>query len=111
MSITTTPYKRCVVVKMDGRIDSHSAPDLKKIMDDVIENDQYKLVFDMSEVAFISSRGIWVLIETQKSCKRYNRGQLSLACVPDQIMESFDLAGLKDLFPFFETVVDAVGSY
>jgi anti-anti-sigma factor len=96
---------------MEGRIDSYSAPDLKKAFDDIIKEGQFKIVFDMSGVDFISSRGVWVLIETQKECKRYNRGLLVLANVSEKILDSLDLAGLKDFFKIFDNLTDAVGDF
>lgn len=111
MEITTTEYKRCTVVTMKGRIDSNTAPELKKKFEDVTEAGNFKIIFDMQEVDFISSRGVWVLIETQKECKRYNRGLLVLANVNPKILDSLDLAGLKEFFKTYGSVTDAVGDF
>lgn len=110
MDITTTQYKRCDVVKMNGRIDSHTAPTLKETFEAITNAGRFRIVFDMSEIDFISSSGIWVLIETQKTCKRWNRGQLAIADVSDKIEKSLDLAGLKHFFKIYDTVTDAVGN-
>jgi anti-sigma B factor antagonist len=111
VDIKTTNYKRCTVVEMSGRIDSHSAPELQKAFEAITGEDKFKIVFDMNDVNFISSRGVWVLIETQKECKRYNRGLLVLANVNDKIMDSLDLAGLQEFFKIYPNVTDAVGSF
>jgi anti-sigma B factor antagonist len=65
----------------------------------------------MSGVEFLSSAGLRVLINVQKTCKRWNRGELVLASVPQRIYESLDLAGFMPLFKFFDDVVEAVGSF
>ena len=111
MEITTTEYKRCQVVKAQGRVDSYTAPELEEVLNGVTENGTYKIVFDMSEVDFMSSKGWWVLIETQKKCRRYNRGELVLAGVQDRIRESLDLVGMGSYFKVFEEVTSAVGSF
>ena len=64
----------------------------------------------MSGVEFLSSAGLRVLIDVQKTCKRWNRGELVLANVPQRIYETLDLAGFVPLFKFFDDVVEAVGS-
>ena len=65
----------------------------------------------MEDVEFMSSKGWWVLIETQKVCKRYNRGELVLANVPDKILSSLDLVGMSNYFQVFDDVVSAVAFF
>jgi anti-sigma B factor antagonist len=111
MTITTSEYKRCSLVKMTGRIDSATGDSLMEAFKKLHDADQFKLVFDMSDVDFMSSKGWWVLIETQKACKRYNRGELVLANVPQKILESLDLVGMSHYFNVFDDVVSAVGQF
>jgi anti-sigma B factor antagonist len=81
MPVTTTQNEDCDVVAMDGRIDTNTAPELKDAFSALMDDKRYKIVFDMTDVEFISSAGVWALLETQKSCKRWNRGDLVLAHV------------------------------
>lgn len=111
MTITTTEYKRCHVVKMEGRIDSQTGDGLHKALLALTDAGHYKLVFDMTSVEFMSSKGWWVLIETQKVCRRYNRGELILASVPARIASSLDLVGMSNYFQVFDDVVSAVGHF
>lgn len=111
MTISTTEYKRCHVVKMDGRIDSQTGDSLHKALIGLTDAGHFKLVFDMSGVDFMSSKGWWVLIEAQKICRRYNRGELVLASVPARILSSLDLVGMSSYFQVFDDVVSAVGHF
>lgn len=111
MAITTTEYKRCHVVTMEGRIDSGTGDDLHKALLALTDAGNFKIVFDMSAVDFMSSKGWWVLIETQKVCKRYNRGELILASVPQRISNSLDLVGMSNYFQVFPDTVSAVGHF
>jgi anti-sigma B factor antagonist len=65
----------------------------------------------MSELDFLSSAGLRVLINTQKNCKRYNRGELVLVQIPENIYAALDLAGFIPLFRIFPDVLTAVGSF
>lgn len=111
MAIETQEYKRCTLVKMDGRIDSNTGDSLMEAFNNVESNGVYKIVFDMTDVEFMSSKGWWVLIQTQKNCKRYNRGEVILANVPQKILDSLDLVGMNHYFQIFDDVVSAVGYF
>jgi anti-anti-sigma factor len=65
----------------------------------------------MSDVTFMSSKGWWVLIDTQKTCKRYKRGELVLVNVRNEIRASLDLVGMGSYFKLFTDVTTAVGSF
>jgi anti-sigma B factor antagonist len=111
MEVTTKQFKRSDLVEATGRVDSQTAPQLAEAIDAIIEAGRFRIVFDMSGVEFLSSAGLRVLINVQKTCKRWNRGELVLANVPDRIKETLDLAGFVPLFRFSDDVVEAVGSF
>ena len=110
MDITTTSYKRCELVKAVGRIDSNTAPKIEETFNKVVEAEPAGIVFDMAEVNFISSRGLWVLLETQKACKQ-KRSKLVLVNVSDEMQQSLDLAGVKHFIEIFDDITAAVGSF
>ncbi len=110
MEISSTSYNRCDLVKVVGRIDSNTALSLEKAFADLVEGGKAGIVFDMTEVDFISSRGLWVLLETQKACKKKS-GKLVLVNVAEDMLESLDLAGVKHFVEIFDDVIAAVGSF
>ena len=110
MEINTSQYKRCDMVKAIGRIDSNTAPDLETSFNGIIDGGKAGIVFDMSEVDFISSRGLWVLLETQKTCKK-NKGKLVLVNVSENMQQSLDLAGVKHFIEIYDDLAEAVGSF
>jgi anti-sigma B factor antagonist len=110
MEVTTSQYRHCDLVKVSGRIDSATSPQLAKALDDITGSGRFKIVLELEEVEFMSSAGLRVLISTQKTCKRYNRGEVVLSSVPKRIYDALELAGFVPLFRFFDNVLDAVGS-
>lgn len=110
MEITSTSYNRCDLIKVVGRIDSNTAPDLESAFNELVDGGRAGIVFDMEEVNFISSRGLWVLLETQKACKK-KKGKLVLVNVAEDMMESLDLAGVKHFIEIYADVTSAVGSF
>ncbi len=111
MEITSREYRRCDLVKAVGRIDSQTAPEVRETFEAITNDGRFRIVFDMTDVTFLSSVGVWVLLETQKTCKRYNRGDLVIASVNEKIQHTLDLAGLLTFFSIYDNVIDAVGSF
>jgi len=111
MEITTQQFKRCDLVKASGRIDAYTASELEEAFAAIMEAGRFRIVFDMSEVNFISSVGLRVLIDAQRACKRFNRGEMVLASVSDQIARTLELAGFYTYFETYDTPLDAVGSF
>ncbi len=111
MEIVSQHFKHCDVVKVIGRLDSATSPALIDELNKITEENRYKIVMDFSELSFISSAGLRVLISTLKNCKRYNRGELVLASLSSNILSVFDLAGFTAIFKIFPDVLTAVGSF
>ena len=111
MNFSTTSYKRCEVLKTSGRIDGSTAPELEAALRAITDAGKHNIVFDMEGVSFLSSAGWWVLIGTQKECKKLSRGELVLARVEKTICDSLKLVGMEEYFKIFNDVTTAVGSF
>jgi anti-anti-sigma factor len=111
MEIIKTEYTRCDLVKITGRVDSFTAPKLGESLNEMTQTGKYHLVLDMGDVEYVSSAGLRVMIDIQKTCKQQNRGEVLLVNVPKRIFETLELAGFVPLFRFFDNVTEAVGNF
>jgi anti-sigma B factor antagonist len=111
MEIKSTPMKHCVLVQVIGKLDSSGSPLLSEQLKKITEKGIYRIVLDMSKLEFISSAGLWVLVNTQKTCKRFNRGELVFSEVPSKIYSALDLAGFTHYYKLFKTTAEAVGNF
>ena len=111
MEIAIKEFKHCNLVSVSGRVDSSTAPQFGQALDALIEKGVYKLVIDMHALEYMSSAGFRALLAAQRSCKRYNRGEVILASVPDRIREALELAGFTELFKTFSDPLEAVGNF
>ncbi len=111
MEIKSELLKRCVLFTVKGRIDSSTAPELQKVVNDSIDEGNFKVVLDLSGVDFVSSAGLWVLVNAQKKCKRFNRGEVILAGVTSRVHDALSLAGFIPYFTICEDSAKAVGSF
>ena len=111
MKITTKQFKSCDMVVVNGRIDSSTAPQLTEAFEGLTGNGRYKIVLDMSDLEYMSSAGFRALLSSHRECKRYNRGEIVLAVVPQRVQEALELAGFTELFKTYDDIVEAVGSF
>jgi anti-sigma B factor antagonist len=111
LEVITKQFKRCDLVRATGRVDSRTAPQLAEHFDAINGVGRFKIVFDMSEVEYISSAGLRIMINIQKTCKRWNRGELVLAGVPERVYDALNLAGFVPLFNIYDDATEAVGTF
>lgn len=111
METKVISYKHCDLIKVKGRVDSATAPQFSEAIQAITDQGRFKIVLDFSELDFISSAGLRVMINTQKTCKRYNRGEIVLSHVPANIFAALDLSGFTTLFQIFDDVLTAVGNF
>ena len=107
----SSDLKHCDLVKVQGRVDSATAPDFSKALEKINNAGRYKIAVDMSGLEYMSSAGFRALLATQRNCKKYNRGELVLVSVSERIREALELAGFTELFKSFDNTIDAVGSF
>ncbi|MCK9245412.1 MAG: STAS domain-containing protein [Anaerolineaceae bacterium] len=107
MDFKVSDYKRCKVVKTAGRIDSATAPEVEKILTELIQ-DKKTIVMDMSEVTFVSSAGWWAIIRAYKELQKGGSGEIVLAGLNENVRSSMELIGILPYFPTYDNLVDAI---
>jgi len=111
MEITVQEFKHCDMITVKGRVDSSTAPQLAQALETANDGGKYKLVVNMEGLEYMSSAGFRALMAAQRNCKRYNRGEVVLANVPERIREALELAGFTELFKTFDDSLMAVGHF
>lgn len=111
MEISVQEFKHCDMITVKGRVDSATAPQLAQALEAANEGGKYKLVIDMEGLEYMSSAGFRAMLAAQRNCKKYNRGEVVLATVPDRIREALELAGFTELFKSFDDTLTAVGHF
>ena len=111
MEIIHKEFKRVDLVSVSGRVDSNTAPDLESTFRGINNAGRFRIVLDMSNLEYISSAGLRVLVSTLKNCRRYNRGDLRLASLSDRITGVMEMAGLDVLYKIYPDATEAVGSF
>jgi anti-sigma B factor antagonist len=108
METSVTALKNCDLVIVKGRIDSYTAPNLSETLNSITKHNRCKIIIDMSDVSYVSSAGLRVLIDIQKTCKKGNQGEVLLVNIPQRVYETLELAGFTPLFKFYKNVDSAL---
>jgi anti-sigma B factor antagonist len=111
MEITVTPKDNCDLVVIKGRIDSYTAPNLLESLTEITNHEHYKIILDMNEVSYVSSAGLRVLIDIQKTCKKMHQGEVLLVNIPQRVYDTLELAGFVPLFKFYNNVESAIAEF
>ena len=98
------------LIKVEGRLDTLTAPQLETVIFQVISEDQYHIILDLTGTDYISSTGFRVFILAQKKTKPHG-GQIVLMGVNDEIKEIFDISGFTQLFSFSSTLEESLSFF
>jgi anti-sigma B factor antagonist len=85
------------VLLFTGEIDVAVADHLRRLLDDALGTDPPGLIADLSEVTFMDSTGLSILVAALNRCRALGI-PLSLRRPPLQIQRLLDLSGLTGVF-------------
>ena len=94
MTITKTQEGTTLTVAVEGRLDTINAPKLEGELRTSVKGVE-TLIFDLSELVYISSTGLRVLLSAQKVMSR--QGTMIIRNVRPNIMGIFEMTGFTDL--------------
>jgi anti-sigma B factor antagonist len=107
LTITTREAEGRTVVSVAGEIDVYTAPRLREEITELVAGGTYNLVIDMSEVEFLDSTGLGVLVGGLKKVRAHD-GSLQLVCNQDRLLKIFRITGLAKVFVIHETAEAAL---
>lgn len=94
LHITKERVDNALTIKLEGRLDTTTAPELEGALREEL-SEVKALVFDLTDLEYISSAGLRVLLSTQKTMNR--QGSMKLVGVSETIMEIFSITGFCDI--------------
>ena len=94
MTIEKAMIGTAATLKIIGRLDTTTAPELEAAID-ACAADIKELVLDCSALEYVSSAGLRVILKAQKLMSE--QGELKLTNVNETIMEVFDITGFADI--------------
>lgn len=95
------------VLAVKGEIDVSTAPELRERLLAAAESGQTVVVVDLSDVSFVDSTALGVLVSGVKRFRSVG-GDLRLVVTRPHISKVLEITGLNDVFAIYVTAEDAV---
>jgi anti-anti-sigma factor len=95
MNITETRSDDMIILKIDGRVDTNTSPQLQE---QILKSFQKvnNLVLDFKDCAYVSSAGLRALLIGQKTAAS-KKGAMKLINVPDVLMSVLKMTGFINI--------------
>ncbi|MCQ2457615.1 MAG: AMP-binding protein [Clostridia bacterium] len=84
-----------VKVTVDGRLDTNTAPELRRVLG-TVPDDTALLVIDLGNTLYISSAGLRELLIARK---RFRDDRMKIVSVSDSVMDIFRISGFDTILP------------
>ena len=95
MTITQNRNGASLTIAVSGRLDTMTSPELEAVIDAETEN-AAEVVLDFSELEYISSAGLRVLLSTQKKMTKQG-GSIKVTNINETVSEIFEVTGFADI--------------
>jgi anti-anti-sigma factor len=96
-----------VILRLSGQMREAGADALREMLDQLLEDGNYKLVFDLSDVSFISSTGLGQMMRAFRSATG-NDGYVRIVNPQPLVEEVFRFTKLHTLIGIFASVEEAL---
>ena len=111
MKIKTSEKYGAVIIELKGNVmGGEDTKEFNDLLHKLVDDGKINLVVDLSDVKFMNSSGLGMLIGGLTTMKKAN-GSLKLARVTDKIESLLIITKLITIFEFYETVNEAVNSF
>jgi anti-sigma B factor antagonist len=94
------------LVRLDGRLDARSSPNVKTTLQELLNEDQIKIIVDLEQVPFIDSSGLAALVSGFRVA-REKGGNVVLSSAQSQAHVVFRLTMLDRVFAIHPTLEEA----
>lgn len=94
MTIQTEKEGSALTVKLEGRLDTTTSPELDETLKGSLDNVS-DLTLDLEKLEYLSSAGLRVLLAAQKTMNK--QGSMVVKNVNETIMEIFEITGFSEI--------------
>lgn len=94
MKITKNMNGTELIISLEGRLDTTTAPELEQALKDSMDGAN-TLTLDFGKLDYISSAGLRVLLSAHKAMSK--KGGMKVIHVNDMVSEVFDVTGFADI--------------
>ena len=94
MNIVKIPDGEKMILKIEGKLDTNTAPELEAVLQEVF-NETKDLILDFASLDYISSAGLRVLLVAQKTMN--TKGKMTIKNANESLIDIFEVTGFIDI--------------
>lgn len=110
VEITEQQEGDILLLHIKGRLDAISSPTAEKKILDQITDGHHKLVLDFTDVDYLSSAGMRLLLRTTKKLKTVS-GKLIVCSVTSNVMDVLKMSGFDHVIELSSTSEEALQKF
>jgi anti-anti-sigma factor len=107
MNITEKKVNTTLVLGLSGRLDATTTPEVDKLVTERMKSGENNLLFDLTELQYISSAGLRLLVVALKQTSA-SKGSMALCGLREPVKMVFDVSGFTSFFKIAASVEDAL---
>ncbi len=105
-SVETESSDGFAVIRLEGAVDAHTAPQFEEAVQTVIDQGQNKIVVDCAKLSYISSAGLGVFMGFIEEVRDAG-GDIKICGLSDKAKQPFEILGFESLYDFCADVASA----
>ena len=109
MNHSTRKETGVTILDLSGEVEVSEAPKLRDILIGLLEQNSGKLLVNMTDVVYIDSAGLSVLIAANRQAQKMG-GTFALSNPQPTVQQVFKLTRMNKVFQIYETVADGVAA-
>ncbi len=110
MELTVGDAGAVKVVRIEGKLDTQTAPDAEAELTRLIDAGARKVVVNFERLAYISSAGLRILLAVAKRLQ-VSGGELRVCSLSDLVQEVFDISGFDSILSVSKSEVEALDGF
>jgi anti-anti-sigma factor len=107
LEVQELPGKKACIVSVHGQVHLLEAKELEQRLEGILQDDHPHLILDMTDVNFIASDGLGVLIKIRGDARRAG-GSVRIVEPPEPVLGVFRTTRLTKLFDIYTSRDEAV---
>jgi anti-sigma B factor antagonist len=99
--------ENATIFNLRGRLDSRTAPQFEKQVQDFLHSPDSHLVLNFNELDYISSAGLRIILNTAKAYKASPYSFVT-CCMQDHVQEVFEISGFDSFITIHQDLDDSL---
>lgn len=110
LSIETDTRQSVSLMKVKGRVDSETAPELDDALAKLLQDNRNKIVLDLEGVDYMSSAGLRAMVKAYQTAKK-SGGDVRLASVSTPVEIILRTVGMMQMLQMYPSNQEAMASF